>query len=241
VILPAKEGQEMVVSSWAAGKILRFGLDNGEFISEVGGNSFRPAALELIDSSQLLIGSDATRGISRRDLNTGESLTPLIENASSPLQTATFMMFLPDTSSAAVNEQYWLVGTGPISGTQLEIPQAVTATGGVFGEDFDPEAIQRPVWGRLNIDFTSCTEALLSYESGDLDQAGFGSGGYALIKGLPNPAQLRCEATGFDTQTDHEWMTGTWFGGPERSGEGFLIDVFGDQAFVAWFTFNKTD
>ena len=143
-------------------------------------------------------------------------------------------------AEASRNDQYWIVGLGSFSDSTLTVEQATSTSGGVFGANFDPAVIQRPIWGRISIEFTGCASAVLDYESTTdaVFQKAFGSGGYALERLLPNAGQRGCEAAGFGSTNGNDWVSGTWYGGADRSGEGFLIDVLEDgSAFVAWFTY----
>ena len=137
---------------------------------------------------------------------------------------------------AQVGSQYWITGAGGMSGRVLEA-ELSSATGTAFGGAFDPAAVQRKRWGSLEIEFTGCDAAQLRWTSSGPDSAGFGNGGYALERIAPSPASQRCHAVGFDAADDLEWVTGTWFGGAARSGEGlFLERLANGTVLVAFFT-----
>lgn len=139
----------------------------------------------------------------------------------------------PSTRNAIENDHYWLTGLGTFDGRHLRVQDVVLTVGTVFGPRFDPAEVERTRWGRVEIEFTACDRAELSWQAED---SAFGDGGFVLQRLAPSPALAACLAGGFDSGID--WATGGWYGGPGRSGEGLMIDVIdGGRAFVAWFTF----
>ena len=64
---------------------------------------------------------------------------------------------------------------------------------------------------------------------------------------VPNPRQSNrdgdpfgdaCKAAGFDTVDNVLWMSGLWFGGASRDGEGFSVNLInGNLAVVTWYTY----
>ena len=55
-----------------------------------------------------------------------------------------------------------------------------------------------------------------------------------------SPAGRACEQAGFEQVSDNNWMSGVWYGGPERDGEGFSIDVLdNNRAIVTWYTYRS--
>lgn len=89
----------------------------------------------------------------------------------------------------ADGEQVWLVGTGVLNGNRLEFPQLLQPLGGQFGPGFDPEGIDREVWGSLSFDFSNCDRATIQYQS---DNATFGSGSHEAVR-LTTPVGIMCE------------------------------------------------
>jgi hypothetical protein len=144
----------------------------------------------------------------------------------------------PTAHQAARNDQFWIVGLGHFEDQTLIIDEATSTSGGVFGENFDAQSIQHPIWGSISIEWTSCATADLSWVAVPDAVKDFGQGGYPLTRVAPNAGQRDCESSGFGSNPDHSWVSGSWFGGPSRSGEGILIDVLEDDvAFLAWFTY----
>ncbi len=73
----------------------------------------------------------------------------------------------------ASGEQAWVLGVSPTSGDHLSIPDMYRPVGTRFGAGFDPNAVQRSDWGRVDLDFSSCNAGELRYQS---SVTAFGSG-----------------------------------------------------------------
>ena len=69
-------------------------------------------------------------------------------------------------------QQMWLTGVGELSGNTVVVDELYVSAGGVFGPDFDPEAVEFTLWGSLIFIFDTCTSARVDYES----SLGFGAG-----------------------------------------------------------------
>ena len=71
-----------------------------------------------------------------------------------------------------LGQQMWLSGVGDWSGDTVMIDELYVTTGGIFGPNFDPDAVELTLWGSLVFIFESCTSARVDYES----VLGFGAG-----------------------------------------------------------------
>lgn len=143
----------------------------------------------------------------------------------------------PTVTDARHNDQFWISGLGRFVGQSLVVDRATSTFGTAFGAGFDPGRVRHADWGRLEIRFTSCNTAVLSYGA---DDPRFGSGGYPLSR-FPSAAQARCESQGFANVAGKDWVVGAWYGGESRSGEGLSIEVLqGDVPVVAWFTYGPS-
>lgn len=60
--------------------------------------------------------------------------------------------------------QFWMIGEGALVGGRLVFPELYSTRGGRFGEAFDPDDVQRLVWGRLELDL-GCDSGSARYES----------------------------------------------------------------------------
>ncbi|HKJ17089.1 MAG TPA: hypothetical protein VJ984_07065, partial [Xanthomonadales bacterium] len=68
--------------------------------------------------------------------------------------------------------QMWLLGVGNVVNGMVEVPEMLIVSGGIFGPDFDPDAIAERAWGSLRFEKTDCTSGQISFEA--IDSA-FGS------------------------------------------------------------------
>lgn len=117
--------------------------------------------------------------------------------------------------------QAWMVGVGDISGDTATVPVIITE-GGIFGDNFDPNAIIRNNWGSLIFTFDSCNTGNVIYN------VGFGSGSLPIqrltsLDGLecqdPPPSTPACanvagswSGTWSEIYCDGEPDFGTWSG-----------------------------
>jgi hypothetical protein len=140
-----------------------------------------------------------------------------------------------------VGTQFWLTGATTMTGNVLDFADLQSANNALFGIAFRASDVQRKRWGRMRIEFTSCTTANFTWQSDETNSAGFGSGGYALSRIVNNEATTRCQQQGFSA-ADKSWIVGVWWGGESRSGEGILIDHRASDGltFAAWFTYRPT-
>jgi DNA-binding beta-propeller fold protein YncE len=235
-VLFSDDGQRMLVSSWGNNRVLEFSPD-GELLATLGIVN-RPTGIDFGANGQLLVASDQGGLVASLDALTGTTNPPFVAAEGSQIQAGTFVLVLGETSMPAAqtsNEQFWIVGAGPIDNNQLTVNQAVSTSDGRFGDALDPGAVQRPPWGEVEVEIIACDQAELRWSS--LDQS-FGDGGYSLIRLAPTPAQTACENEGFANTSNMDWIVGAWFGGAEHDGEGLLIDVLdGGVGFIAWFSY----
>lgn len=238
-ILFEPDGSGVLVSSEGSAKILRYRLD-GSFDQVLASFPFGPNGMDYASDGSLLVTGFGGDVVLRIDAKTGAMLGTLVPFGSGGLSGATFLTVLPAVAmgvdQAQVGSQYWLTGSGMPQGRRLEI-ELISSEGTAFGADFDPAAISDRRWGTLSLNFTSCDQAEMAWQSSGPDSAGFGDGGYPLLRFGPTAASQRCQQQGIEQQSGHDWMAGTWFGGSTRSGEGFFIDVLHNGVvIVAFFT-----
>jgi len=104
--------------------------------------------------------------------------------------------YLPDESGM----QAWMMGVGSIElpgqpgagepVARIDIEEMVRPTGGVFGPDFDADAIQREAWGRVKMEFFDENNGEVAWES---NSEAFGIGGHSLAR-LTRPRLAECPA-----------------------------------------------
>lgn len=137
------------------------------------------------------------------------------------------------------SQQAWLIGLGQIENNQINIPEVYITDKGAFGQDFEPDEIENTLWGSMHIEFNSCHDADMSYTSTALyNGTAFGSGHYPIQRVAMNQASQNCEQHGFIDNLDKSFFSGSFYGGQERSGEGFNLDYLNEnQVIVTWYTY----
>ena len=83
----------------------------------------------------------------------------LVEDLPNQLTLVTWFTFDPQ------GRQAWTVGVGSRQGSRVVINDNVITRGTRFGSAFDPGAVQRLPWGRLELDFGNCDAAQVTYTS----------------------------------------------------------------------------
>ncbi len=241
VVAFSPDNQRMLVSSWRSNQILEYAVSTGAFIGAFGNGVSRVSGIAFGPDNILYATSDQTNQIVRLNAANGSFIDTFIPAGSGGLNGATFIFVLTkqtEMSEPGIPQQFWLTGLGEISGNTIMIPNMRFTTGGAFGSDFDAQQIQRFSWGILEIIFTSCDSAEMSYSASAETSGLFASGSYPITRLLPNASGDSCLEQGFDNVTNGDWMSGTWAGIPDRSGEGFFIDAANNnQVAIAWFTY----
>ncbi len=244
VVAFSPDGQRMLVSSWRSGQILEYAVGSGAFIGQFGPTIDRVTGIGFGPDNVLYATNSNTDNVIRINATTGAFMDLLVPAGSGGLNGATFVFALSKQAGmvdAGTPQQFWLTGLGEIVGNSILVPNMRFTTGGVFGDAFDAAQIQRHSWGPFEIIFNSCDSGEMSFSATAESSGLFGSGGYTVVRLLPNAAGDSCLTQGFDNVVNGDWMSGTWAGIPERSGEGFFIDAAnGNQVAVAWFTYMPT-
>ncbi len=231
----------MYVTAWRTGAVLRYDL-NGIFVDRFA-TIRSPTGIISDGNGFALVASDRPQvnKVVRLNLSNGNQEDVIAPGATGNLNGATYVFRLPKKAPQSVKmaRHHWMVGVGEIADNTVVVDNFSTTRGGAFGNDFDTDAIDVSDWGRLNLEFVGCNQAMMSYESFIQDDGlVFGDGGYDVFRLASNAAVKSCLEQGFDQVEDKSWMSGTLFGGPNRSGEGFLLDVLDDQrVIVTWYTY----
>jgi CubicO group peptidase (beta-lactamase class C family) len=125
-------------------------------------------------------------------------------------------------------QQLWTIGSGRVVGNRIDIPTAYQTTGGVFGANFNPAAVQRSPWGEMVFEFEQEdgeTTATLIYNSKQAPQHGEIS-----LTRLTRDYQPESSAAIHN-------ITGTWFD-PEHNGEGIIVQQLNEtEALLYWLTY----
>jgi len=193
----------------------------------------------------LLLTSDVGDAVVRVDPVSGELMGALVSPGAGGLSGATFLYVLaeqddgPSPAPDETEDLYWLSGLGSVEGRRIVVEEVSETSGAAFGQAFNPGDVMFRRWGSVEIEFAGCTQAQLAWTSEGADSLGFGSGGYAIQPIAEGLNIQRCLDQGFDNavEKDLSWASGGWFGGASRSGEGLMLDVINDRAFVTWFTY----
>ncbi|MBL8516788.1 MAG: hypothetical protein JNM76_07435 [Betaproteobacteria bacterium] len=243
-ILADRDNQHLWITGELSGQLLKYNMASGS-VQVVASGLNRPTGIEYgLNNELLLITGEAVRSVNPATGALGNTIVP---TGTGGLNGPTFVLLLrneqakPPIDTAQVGSQYWLTGATTMSGNALDFGDMQSATGALFGTSFAATDVQRKRWGRMRIEFTSCTTANFTWQSDETNSAGFGNGGYALSRIVNNEATARCQQQGF-AAADKSWIVGTWWGGESRSGEGILIDHRASDGltFAAWFTFRTT-
>jgi hypothetical protein len=129
--------------------------------------------------------------------------------------------------------QISIVGVGSLDGDSIVVSEAFVASGGVFGEMFDPALIVRQLWGSLELSFSTCEQLQMHYSG----PAGFGAGTLQLGR-LASIAGLGCGGTSAQPDESPNGLSGSFYD-PSHSGEGFVLQVLeGDRLLLYWLTFD---
>lgn len=236
------ENNDMLVSSWRNDRILRFDAETGAARGIFSTNVNRPTSMIYRNADEILVASDNSNNVVRLNARTGQLLGTFINASSGGLRGATSMlMFRLQPSSLYENvQQIWLGGLAQIGDRELSTNNMQLTRNGFFGTDLQPETIQRSAWGTLSITFDSCNSGLMQYQANEDFFQEFGNGSYVITRLASSPAGRACEQSGFDQVSNNNWMSGVWYGGAARDGEGFSIDVLdGNRAIVTWYTYRS--
>jgi streptogramin lyase len=232
-LLAARDGQHMFITSEGSGRVLKWNLASGA-VSVLTTGLVGPTGIDYGPDGKLLVSNGD--GVVRVDPDTGAILSSFVAAGTAGIRSQVFLSVLPAVDATQVTTQFWIVGDAVFSGRVLDIPFAYTAGGTQFGPLLTRAEIAVKRWGRVRIELTSCTEATFTWDSTGADSAGFGAGGYPVTRFFENEATARCRQQGIDA-ADKSWVSGQWWGGEGRSGEGLFLDRRTDgTTFFAWFT-----
>jgi hypothetical protein len=243
-ILADRDNQHLWITGETSGQLLKYNMASGN-VQVVASGLSRPTGIDYgLNNELLLINGNAVVTVNPANGSLGNAL---VSAGSGGLNGPTFALLLrneqarPPLDVAQMGTQFWVSGTTSLNGNVLEFNDIQSANGARFGSQFRVADVQRKRWGRVRIEFTSCTTATLSWQTDEANAAGFGNGTYPLSRLIENEATARCVQQGF-AAADKTWIVGTWWGGESRAGEGILLDYRASDrlAFAAWFTYRAT-
>jgi len=117
----------------------------------------------------------------------GQGLTlEFSENSNGPVSIATWFAYRD-------GQPFWLVGSANMSADDRSVSIPMLSFSGTgFGPDFDPNEIQSQNWGELELEFSDCDHARLSYDFGESALGGLGSGELDLERSTSGLFGVRC-------------------------------------------------
>lgn len=110
-------------------------------------------------------------------------------------------------------EQVWVIGSGSRDGDRIDFDDVVITRGAEYGSAFDPDAVERIVWGSIRVQIFDCNRALFVFHPTLEPYREFQSTMSKLVAG-------NCQRT-VANQPARE-LSGSYFD-PARSGEGIQI------------------
>ncbi len=136
-------------------------------------------------------------------------------------------------------EQAWLSAQdGVVDGDTVRFSNVLQPIGARFGPAFDPAAVTLRPWGTIELKFTDCNNAQVTYAG----PPEYGSGSHALVR-LTTMDELECSgarevnASGGRALEGLRARSGVFFV-PTRSGEGWFVEELPDRkAAIYWFTY----
>ena len=129
-------------------------------------------------------------------------------------------------------EQRWMGGVGTYTEDAIVVDDMFITRGARFGDAFDSADVERSDWGSVRFIFDGCGSGRMQYAG----PSEFGSGELRASQ-LTYLGGADCQGRGV-TSPLPPGVSGAWFD-PNRSGEGFLLQVQGDgRVFVIWFTYD---
>ncbi len=237
-LLLDKEGKHFFLAAEGSGQVMRLRIADGnltEFARGLSGSTM----IAWAPDGNLLVVHDG--GVSRLNAATGANMGMLVAPGAGGLNGPTFIAVVPSAAArtpdrSQTGTQFWVVGNNTFAGNVLSIPDVYSATGTAFGPDLKFSELSVKRWGSVRIELLSCNRAQFSWDSTGTGSAEFGAGGYEISRFFVNEATERCQQQGISA-ADKSWVSGQWWGGDTRSGEGLFLDRRADgAAFFAWFT-----
>lgn len=139
--------------------------------------------------------------------------------------------YTPDGSGQA-----WFLGVGGVVGNSIVVDDMEITRGGIFGEDFDSDDVERIAWGSFSVSLPDCEAG----DPGVMALTGNADMGYEPL--IQRPVRLTsvlaCPGAKARDKNVQAEFSGSWFD-RDHDGEGFIIEVISaDTAVVQWFTYD---
>jgi hypothetical protein len=126
-------------------------------------------------------------------------------------------------------EQDWYIAVGDVDGNRVLFPELLQISGGVFGPDFDPDAITETVVGSASFIWSGCDTGTMKWQMGTRR-------GRMQLARLSTIMGIECGDV-LPPALEEARLSGSWYD-PTHNGEGYTLEVLIDQrVLVYWFGF----
>lgn len=127
-------------------------------------------------------------------------------------------------------EQDWYIGVGDIVGNRILFAELLRISGGVFGPDFDPDAVTSTAVGSAEFAWSGCSSGVMQWKIGS-------ESGRMNLQRLSTLMGLPCGDSIDPPFLEQARLSGSWYD-PSHNGEGYTLEVLQDQRLlVYWFGF----
>ncbi len=127
--------------------------------------------------------------------------------------------------------QDWYIGVGEVRGNRILFPRVLRVSGGVFGEDFDPDLVSEEIVESAKFIWSDCDHGSMDWRIGTRH-------GRQNLARLTSILGMECGLPPMGPPIREEALfSGSW-GDPTHDGEGFTVEILANnQALVFWFSF----
>ena len=222
---------DLFVTSHAGHAVLRFDGQTGEYLETVveagQGGLDRPVALAIAPVvDEIHAGHSGHFFVPSRS---GEGW--LLEILDPETAAISWFTYPPEGSD---REQAWMVGVGDIEGNRIVFDELLESRGSPFGPGVDSNDLDFIEWGKLQLEFGSCNNGVVSYEAQD-EAWGDGQRRFTRLvemEGTPCGAQPRAPTI------DAPGVSGQWYD-PDANGQGWFLEEYAPgEVFMAWYTYD---
>jgi len=210
------------VARWGNGSWRMYEDDNGNANNNTGGFSTVPVQITSEALGLPFVVEAGTSSAWYDPAHDGEGfmLEILPENR------AVMYWFTYDSEG----NQDWYIAVGDVKGNRVLFPELLQISGGVFGPDFDPEAITETVLGSASFMWKGCNGGTMKWQMGT-------RGGRMDLVRLSTIMGIECGDAITPPLLEQARLSGSWYD-PSHNGEGYTLEVLVDQrVLVYWFGF----
>ena len=119
---------------------------------------------------------------------------------------------------------------GEARGNRVVFPELLRVSGGIFGDDFDPELITEEAVGSATFTWSDCGQAEMDWHIGQ-------RAGRQSLQRLTELMGLDCGLARGAPVTQSALLSGAWYD-PTHDGEGFVVEImWSGEPVVFWFSY----